>query len=319
MNKSLLILIKTGLCIGLLLCTTPSVFAEPPLNVLASSWADSPANSRKLYQRAAPSHEALYFLLILKAEDPFISGLQNDNKLPLKARWTSEGESPLTYVTTFDANRERRVNPNQARSRTEQTPPPPDVLDIYRLSTNLTAEQNTRPGVWRLDILFADESPVTCDRNQPCRYMIRTVLPSVNAIWTDMITESKDPLTAYSDSAPSGSPLYLWMSIKGGSDFLRELNRPAKLPIRHKWFRAYPVVGFRFETAVDAIPSDAAQLAVLKDQLQDEIKRNGVFDLRISSGRESVPTGVWRVDVVFADDTPLMCEQTPCSYQILVK
>ncbi|EIJ41727.1 hypothetical protein BegalDRAFT_0816 [Beggiatoa alba B18LD] len=312
------IVIKIIFCFFLCFCFISNAWAES-FNVLASSWADSPANSRKLYQRVAPSHEALYFLLIVKAEDPLIANLERDNKLPLKARWSSEGEPPLTYITTFDASRERRINPIQSRRLEQQQSPPPDVLDLYRLSTNITADQNIRTGMWRLDILYADESPVICERNQPCRYMIRTSLPSINAVWTDMITDSEDPSTVYSDAVPSGSSLYLWMSIKGSNEFLRELSKPAKLPIRHKWFRSYPVVGFRFETTVDALPSEPAQLNALKERLQAEVKSSDIFDLRISSGRDSVATGVWRVDVVFADDSPLMCEQNPCSYQILVK
>jgi hypothetical protein len=139
-------------------------------------------------------------------------------------------------------------------------------------------------------------------------------------IWTDGVDlETKKPMTIYQETALKGS-LYLWMKIRGNQQALEELRQNSKLPIRHKWFS---YIGTRpyFDSTKE--PTDTIDLSVGKrevlSELNAELDNRGFFEWRVWSGKKNVRAGWWRVDVVYADNQPVMCGKEPCVYNILVK
>lgn len=141
--------------------------------------------------------------------------------------------------------------------------------------------------------------------------------------WTSGIDpKTKNPIEIYTEIAPKNRPLYLWMKIKGGKTALAELRRGGKLPIRHKWFR---YIGTRpyFDSTKE--PTDTIDLLVGKhevlSELNAELDNQGFFEWRVWSGKQEadVRMGWWRVDVVYADNEPVLCGKDPCVYNILIK
>ena len=101
---------------------------------------------------------------------------------------------------------------------------------------------------------------------------------------------------------------------------MEELRQNGKLPIRHKWFS---YIGTRpyFDSTKE--PTDTIDLSVGKhevlSELNAELDNRGFFEWRVWSSKKNVRAGWWRVDVVYADNQPVMCGKEPCVYNILVK
>jgi hypothetical protein len=119
------------------------------------------------------------------------------------------------------------------------------------------------------------------------------------------------------------------MKVRGEERALEKLMQDHKLPIRHKWFR---YIGTRpyFDSTkepTDAIEStDTIDLLSMDrhevlSELNTELNNQGFFEWRVWSGKQEkdVRIGWWRVDVVYADNKPVLCGKDPCSYNILVK
>jgi len=139
-------------------------------------------------------------------------------------------------------------------------------------------------------------------------------------VWTDGVDlETKNPMKVYQETAPNGF-LCLWMKIRGNQQALEELRQNGKLPIRHKWFS---YIGTRpyFDSTKE--PTDTIDLSVGKhevlSELNAELDNRGFFEWRVWSSKKNVRAGWWRVDVVYADNQPVMCGKEPCVYNILVK
>jgi hypothetical protein len=144
------------------------------------------------------------------------------------------------------------------------------------------------------------------------------------AVWAgDVDRNSKQPGPALTRSAP-GRRLVLWMAVQGSAAALDQLTARGKLPIRHKWFRE-TLVGVRPEgvaTPTDEIEIPAAQPGVV-DKLRGEVAATGRFSWRTWSAKDQPGRGRWRVTVVHADNTPVLCPASggpkACEFQIDVR
>ena len=144
------------------------------------------------------------------------------------------------------------------------------------------------------------------------------------AVWAgDVDRESKQPGPALTRSTP-GRRLVLWMAVQGSAAALDQLTARGKLPIRHKWFRE-TLVGVRPEgvaTPTDEIEIPAAQPGVV-DKLRGEVAATGRFSWRTWSAKDQPGRGRWRVTVVHADNTPVLCPASggpkACEFQIDVR
>lgn len=144
----------------------------------------------------------------------------------------------------------------------------------------------------------------------------------LQAVWTDHVdTNTRRFGKTYQATAPA-KPLYLWMRLKGSKEALARLEADGKLPIRHKWFRE-SVVGIDAEgvmQVVDNIPIPAARIETL-EKLKIEVSARGYFDWRTWSEKENVQPGQWRVTVVYADNSPVICgeDRESCEFSIEVR
>lgn len=139
------------------------------------------------------------------------------------------------------------------------------------------------------------------------------------AVWTSAIGNDKMPQKRYAKQAPL-APLYLWMRLQADEQVLQVLREQGKLPIRHKWFRSrFGRLYFdRTQRPIDSIDLTVGTREKLQ-KLQVEIEQRGFFDWRTWSGKRNMQRGYWRVRVVYADNTPVLCEGIPCVYDIKVQ
>lgn len=142
------------------------------------------------------------------------------------------------------------------------------------------------------------------------------------AIWTQKVDGStRQPAEVLEASSPR-SPLVLWMRIRGTDIALDRLAAEGKLPLKHKWSKE-SLNGIHAEGIVqtDSITLNAGSRELLQS-LRREVRARGYFDWRTWSSKASPGRGVWRVDVVYADNTPVLCgdaERKPCRFSIAVR
>ncbi|MEM7015856.1 MAG: DUF2914 domain-containing protein [Pseudomonadota bacterium] len=150
-------------------------------------------------------------------------------------------------------------------------------------------------------------------------YATEKQLEIAEAIWTDGVDQDKQPQQVYEQRA-SEPPLVLWMRLRGSSTTLETLRDTGKMPIRHKWFHLgfSQIAAEGVQTPVDTITLNLGNAALL-DKLGLEIEERGFFDWRTWSRKRNIRPGWWQVKVVYADNTPVLCEQDkPCEYYIEV-
>ena len=186
-------------------------------------------------------------------------------------------------------------------------------------STKATTEAVAEPAPAPVPRPVAFASPLPLSR-PPAVPLIEIA----RAAWAgDVDRESKQPGPALTRSTP-GRRLVLWMAVQGSAAALDQLTARGKLPIRHKWFRE-TLVGVRPEgvaTPTDEIEIPAAQPGVV-DKLRGEVAATGGFNWRTWSAKDQPGRGRWRVTVVHADNTPVLCPASggplACEYQIDVR
>lgn len=123
----------------------------------------------------------------------------------------------------------------------------------------------------------------------------------------DVNKETRQPVAPIYKTTP-GNRLVLWMKIKGSEAALNQLASQGKLPIRHKWYRD-SIMGTEAEgvkTPTDEVEIPAAKQGVI-DKLRDETRAMGYFTWRTWSSKEKTNRGTWKVRVVYADNTPVLC------------
>ena len=158
----------------------------------------------------------------------------------------------------------------------------------------------------------------------PSKELETPLIEIADAVWTqDVNKETRQPVAAITKASP-GNRLVLWMKIKGSEAALNQLASQGKLPIRHKWYRD-SIMGSEAEgvkTPTDEIEIPAAKHGVI-DKLRNEAQAMGFFTWRTWSLKEKAYRGTWKVRVVYADNTMVLCGSASgpqaCEYKIEVR
>lgn len=151
------------------------------------------------------------------------------------------------------------------------------------------------------------------------------------ATWARSV-DSRQPGTKHTGSRPH-APLYFWMTYHGTDAALRYLRDNGALPIRHRWSVAVggdvdvesPDSTFvePFEKRLSVPLAIGTKNKEVIERLSVQLAAQDSFTWRTWSKKESVSRGVWRVDVLYDDDTPVQCEvdgeRKPCSFRVEVK
>ena len=143
----------------------------------------------------------------------------------------------------------------------------------------------------------------------------------VQAVWTGGVNRETKDHTGVLSSSVKPQPLYLWMRIRGGAEALDRLESDGLLPIRHKWYRK-TIASIDAEgvlAVTDEIDVPAAKKAAVA-RLRNSVEQQNYFLWRTWSMKQNAGRGEWRVRLVYADDSPVMCKGgDPCEYTIKVK
>lgn len=150
-----------------------------------------------------------------------------------------------------------------------------------------------------------------------------------HAVWARSVG-SRTAGPRHTGSAPR-APLYLWMTYEGSSAALRHIQERGAFPIRHRWSVAVggevdveaPDEAFTERLSVPLAVGSDSPAVVGRLASQAAATPRGTFSWRTWSKKGSVSRGVWRVEVLYDDDTPVRCEVggalQPCIFRILVK
>lgn len=156
----------------LLVGISPSM-AEPPLITISEAvWTngvDNNKNPMKRYEDSVEGNRQIYLWTKLQGEDEALSYLKNRGKLPIRHQW-------YVYLGP-DPSFEETMEPIDA---VRLTVGGKDVLQ--KLNWQLqekghfewrtwSAKKNTRPGWWKVKIVYSDGEPVLCE-DDPCEYFI---------------------------------------------------------------------------------------------------------------------------------------------------
>ncbi|MDD5248213.1 MAG: hypothetical protein PHY45_04465 [Rhodocyclaceae bacterium] len=148
-----------------------------------------------------------------------------------------------------------------------------------------------------------------------------------NAIWTRSVGK-RGPGPVHNGKAPF-APLLLWMTYQGSDPALRYLRDHGALPIRHRWSVAVggevdleaPDDTFTERLSVPLTVGSGASPVITK--LAGQLAAQDVFTWRTWSKKESVSRGIWRVEVLYDDDTPVKCDiggqRRPCIFRIEIR
>lgn len=141
--------------------------------------------------------------------------------------------------------------------------------------------------------------------------------------WARRVDPASRNVIGVQQQARAYVPLVLWMRIRAGDAALARLESAGKLPIRHRWFReSYAGVSAEGVTEMtDSIALGAGTREKL-GALRHEVHERGFFDWRTWSYKARPGPGRWRVTVVYADNSPVLCgdeNPQPCRFTITVK
>ena len=167
-------------------------------------------------------------------------------------------------------------------------------------------------------------SQAVATRSSPSKELKTPLIEIADVAWAqDVNKETRQPVAPIYKTT-TGNRLVLWMKIKGSEAALNQLASQGKLPIRHKWYRD-SIMGSEAEgvkTPTDEVEIPAAKRGVI-DKLRDETRAMGYFTWRTWSSKEKTNRGTWKVRVVYADNTPVLCGSAsgaqPCEYKIEVR
>lgn len=145
------------------------------------------------------------------------------------------------------------------------------------------------------------------------------------ARWTQRVDPVSRQPVSHLDAARAYTPLVLWMRIHAGEGALEKLATAGRLPIRHRWFRESfaGITAQGVSEMTDSIALDAGRQALI-GALRYEVAARGYFDWRTWSAKAQPGPGRWYVNVVYADNTPVLCRDTagqdkPCRFAITVR
>ena len=148
-----------------------------------------------------------------------------------------------------------------------------------------------------------------------------------SASWVRSV-DNRLPGAGHDGSAPR-APLYFWMTYHGSAAALKRLREDGALPIRHRWSVAaggdveveLPDDAFTERLSVPLMVGSGNEDIIAR--LAGQFASRQAFTWRTWSKKESVSRGIWRVDVLYDDDTPVACEVgghlRPCVFRIEVR
>lgn len=141
-------------------------------------------------------------------------------------------------------------------------------------------------------------------------------------VWTNAVDRTTRTFDKKASVPIRGTKAYLWMQLKGSQALFSRLksSEDGRLPIRHLWYRYFS----------DRVAADLDVAVDLNIGTKDDLKRIsyeldalGFFRWRVWSGKEHLSPGLWRVDLVYEDDSAVVCEEAgdgkPCSFLLEVK
>lgn len=136
-----------------------------------------------------------------------------------------------------------------------------------------------------------------------------TLLDIIEIVWTDGITEEKNPLNIYRNdgSAPVDQPLFLWIKVRGRQEAFDRLKQKGRLTIQHKW--TYNNLGWQTDRIDVSIGRDPVIDDMTLMKLEQELAAKGYFDWRTWSKKERLVPGEYSVTCVDGFDQPLRCSQ----------
>lgn len=148
-----------------------------------------------------------------------------------------------------------------------------------------------------------------------------------NQVWTRNIKD-RIPGTVHKGLRPY-APLYFWMVYQGNKSAIDYMKQNGALPIHHRWS---VVVGEGIDLEVpdeEYVEKFSRPLTVGSDSkkvisaLARQTTIQETFSWRTWSKKESVSKGIWRVEVVYDDGTPVQCEinqqMKPCVFKLRVQ
>lgn len=147
------------------------------------------------------------------------------------------------------------------------------------------------------------------------------------ATWTRSI-HNRGPGPVHGGGSPR-APLIFWMTYHGSAATLRHLADKGALPIRHRWSVAVggeveletPDDNFTERLSVPLNVGSGSSRVITK--LAGQLAAQDSFTWRTWSKKESVSSGVWRVEVLYDDETPVTCEVNgqlrPCVFGIKIR
>jgi hypothetical protein len=160
----------------------------------------------------------------------------------------------------------------------------------------------------------------TCEHYKDEMSVENSLITITKAAWTSGVDNMKNPKEIYKESVSDVQRLYLWMRIRGKEKALEVLDSEGKLPIQHLWIYS---TGMSQVNAGSLRPTDAIDLTVGKkdkiDKLRSEVNERGFFDWRTWSMKKNITKGWWLVKILYADGSPVLCDNKPCTYAIEVQ
>jgi len=191
------------------------------------------------------------------------------------------------------------------------------VLFDYSCTPEVDGPVLLEPEKYDLDHLALYD---TCRNNETELRSEESLLTISEAVWTSGIDNMKNPKQIYEETTSGVHQLYLWMRIRGQERALEVLDSQGKLPIQHLWIYS---TGISQVDAGSPKPIDAIDLTVGKkdklSKLRLEVKKRGFFDWRTWSMKKNITKGGWLVKLLYADGSPVLCDDKPCEYAIEVQ
>lgn len=138
--------------------------------------------------------------------------------------------------------------------------------------------------------------------------------------WTDSVNAATRQYNRVLDEPTSARVVTLWMELHGSPALLDKLKASASgsVNVRHVWYQ-YDALGMTLENTVGLTVGRKEDL----QKLSYDVAANGYFSWRLWSNKRLSSSGFWRVELVFANGQPVLCEinlQTqPCSFEIEVR
>ena len=164
--------------------------------------------------------------------------------------------------------------------------------------------------IFSISFLLAAAALSPCARAAP-------LLTVENVRWTNAVDPETRQFDQIYKSPATARQLVLWVQLNGSPALLAALKKKpsGSIPIKFMWYRL---------TNVAVMGEGVVKVPVgRKSELQKltfESDAQGFFRWRVWSSKKMTGKGVWRADLLYADNEPVMCmtesEEKPCRFEI---